>query len=61
MAIVPFPSTRPWRWIAADLLEALKLARAELRDPGAAQRAGKNIEAIVCAAIRTAERDHPDR
>jgi hypothetical protein len=59
MAIVPFPSTRPWRWIAASLLEALKLAHEEIRDPGAAQRAGKNIEAILGAAIRTAEDDRP--
>jgi hypothetical protein len=58
MAIVPFPSTRwPWRWVAASLIEALKLAGDEIRDPGAAQRAGKNIEAILGAAIRTAEDD----
>jgi hypothetical protein len=57
--VIPMMTARPWCWIAADLLEALKLARAELRDPGAAGRAGKDIEAILGAAIRTAEDDRP--
>jgi hypothetical protein len=36
-------------------LEALRLAREEIRNPGAARRAGKNVEAIIGAAISTAE------
>jgi hypothetical protein len=45
--------------VAANLLEALRLAEAELRDPGAAQRDGKDVRAIIGAAIRAAERNHP--
>jgi hypothetical protein len=40
-------------------LEALRLARAEIRDPGSARRAGKNIDQIIDAAIRSAEDDRP--
>src|SRR5580704_8835670 len=29
---------RSWRWIASVLLEALRLAREEIRNPGAARR-----------------------
>ena len=42
------------QWIAADLLEALKLAYAEIHNPGAARSEGKDIDAIVSAASRTA-------
>jgi hypothetical protein len=56
--MAPIPtSPRPWRWIAADLLETLRLAEAEIRSPGAARRAGKDIEAIVTAAINSAQND----
>jgi hypothetical protein len=47
-------SARPWQWIAASLIEALRLAREEIRNPGAARRTGKDIEAIITAAIRAA-------
>jgi hypothetical protein len=56
--VIPITSPRParsWRWIASVLLEALRLAREEIRNPGAARRAGKNVEAIIGAAISTAE------
>jgi hypothetical protein len=49
---ISFTSARPWRWIAADLLAALELA--EIREPGAARNAGKDIDAIVTTAIRIA-------
>jgi hypothetical protein len=44
-----------WKWIAASLLEALKLARAEIKAPGAARSVGKDIDAIVATAIAMAE------
>jgi hypothetical protein len=59
MAPIPFTSPRPWRWIASSLLEALRLAQAEIEEPGAARRAGKDIDAIVSAAIRTAQNQSP--
>jgi hypothetical protein len=52
---IKFTSARPWRWIASDLVEALRLAHEEIHNPGAAKRAGKDIDAIVSAAIRTAQ------
>jgi hypothetical protein len=51
---ISFTSARPWRWIAADLLVALELAQAEIRQPGAAKRDGKDLDAILTTAIRTA-------
>jgi hypothetical protein len=61
MAPIPFTSPRPWRWIASDLLEALRLAQTEIHNPGAARRAGKDIDAIVSAAINSAENDSPTK
>jgi hypothetical protein len=54
MARITFTSARPWRWIAADLLETLRLAQIEIDSPGAARRAGKDINAIINAAIGAA-------
>jgi hypothetical protein len=41
----------------AALVEALKLAREEIKHPGSARRAGKDVEAIIDRAIRRAEDD----
>jgi hypothetical protein len=62
MAHIPSTTAKPWLWIASDLLEALRLAQAEIRDPAAAQRAGKDIHAIINRAIcATTEDDHATR
>jgi hypothetical protein len=58
MTLIP-TSPRPWRWIAANLLEALKIAQTEINSPGAARSAGKDIDAIVNAAISSAEHHSP--
>ena len=51
---IRFTSARPWKWIAADLLATLELAREEIRNPGSAEREGKDVDAIVSTAIRIA-------